>query len=107
MNHISFGGYFMHALPQQIFIDGRNEVIGESFAREYVKSSTPEGLDELVRRNRPDIAAFPHKEGLSWVSYFSRDTLNWRLAYFDEVAALYLRRKILGPDKIGPGFLRK
>ena len=92
MNHISFGGYFMHALPQQIFIDGRNEVIGESFAREYVKSSTPEGLDELVRRYRPDIAAFPHKEGLSWVSYFSRDTLNWRLAYFDEVAALYLRR---------------
>jgi len=94
MNHINFGGYLMYKLGpnHRIFIDGRNEVIGENFAEEYLQTNENKTIGNVVRKYQPELAIFPHKEALSWVNYFMHDTTNWRLVYFDELAAIYLRK---------------
>ena len=90
-NHIDFGGYLIDHVPQKIYIDARNEVMGEDLAREYLQTNSPAGLQQLVDSNRPDIILFPHKDGASWLEYLHSDTARWRLVYFDELAAVYLR----------------
>jgi hypothetical protein len=90
-NHIDFGGYLIDHVPQKSYIDARNEVMGEQLAREYLQTNSADGLKQLVRKHRPDIILFPHKDGLSWLEFLQHDTTEWRLAYFDELAAVYLR----------------
>ncbi|HTY39278.1 MAG TPA: hypothetical protein VMH23_19335 [Bacteroidota bacterium] len=92
LNHIDFGGALLDRLPQKIYIDGRNEVMGESLAQEYLLTYSPDGLKQLVGKYAPDIIIFPHKEGASWLEYVQSDTTTWRLVYFDELAAVYLRK---------------
>ena len=90
-NHIDFGGYLIDHGTQKSYIDARNEVMGEDLAREYLQTSTADGLKQLVQKYQPDIILFPHKDGLSWLEFLQHDTTAWRLAYFDELAAVYLR----------------
>jgi len=90
-NHIDFGGYLIDHVPQKSYIDARNEVMGEQLAREYLQTNSADGLKQLVRKHQPDIILFPHKDGLSWLEFLQHDTTEWRLAYFDELAAVYLR----------------
>jgi hypothetical protein len=91
LNHINFGGYFIDHLSQPVYIDGRNEVMGEELANEYLGSNTPGGLRELSEKYNAHIMAFPHKDGAAWLDYARMDTTHWRLVYFDELAAIYLR----------------
>ena len=94
LNHINFGGYLMYRIgpSRQIFADGRNEVTGEDFAEEYALTNNNATIGEVVKKYQPEISFFPHKEGLSWLDFFMHDTSHWRLVYFDELAAIYLRR---------------
>lgn len=90
LNHLNFGGFFAYLLPQKVFIDGRNEVIGQEFFRHYQMMSSPQGISNMLKEYAPDIVAFPHRAAPSWRAYFSKRP-DWRLAYADEVAAIYLR----------------
>jgi hypothetical protein len=90
-NHIDFGGYLIDHVPQKVYIDARNEVMGEDLAKEYLQTYSPTGLQNLVDRYTPDIILFPHKDGASWLEFLQGDTARWRLVYFDELAAIYLR----------------
>ncbi len=91
LNHIDFGGYLIDHLPQKSYIDARNEVMGEDLAREYLQTNSAVGLRRLIQKYQPDIILFPHKDGLSWLELLQADTTDWRLVYFDELAAVYLR----------------
>lgn len=90
-NHIDFGGYLVDHVPQKLYIDARNEVMGEGLAREYFQTNSAIGLNQLVQKYKPDVVLFPHKDGLSWLEFLQSDPTGWRLVYFDELAAMYLR----------------
>lgn len=91
LNHFDFGGFFIQALPQKVSIDGRNELYGdERYARYSLLWALPDKKPILEQYN-PDIVAFPHHDEFLWVHYLTNDT-TWRLAYVDELAAIYLRR---------------
>lgn len=91
LNHFNFGGFFIYTLPQKVCIDGRNEVFGEDFFSEYFNLWSDVNKEPILERFRPDIIVFPHQYEFSWIDYFRKDTL-WRLVYFDELAAVYLKR---------------
>ncbi len=90
LNHINFGGSLMYFLPQQVFIDARNEVIGEEFLAEYLKLNSPKTRNDVLAAYKPDIAVFPHRTAKAWLKLFRADK-RWRLVYYDDVAAIYLR----------------
>lgn len=91
LNHLNFGGFLAYFLPQRVFIDGRNEVIGQKFFRHYQMMSSPQGIGNMLNEFAPDIVLFPHRSSPSWHLYFAKRK-DWRLAYADDVAAVYLRR---------------
>ncbi|MDP2884009.1 MAG: hypothetical protein Q8P51_03180 [Ignavibacteria bacterium] len=95
-NHIDFGGYLIDHVPQKSYIDARNEVMGEDLAREYLETNSANGLRQLVQKYQPDVILFPHKDGLSWLEFLQSDPAGWRLVYFDELAAMYLRNGYAG-----------
>jgi hypothetical protein len=90
INDIVCGGYLMDALDEPVFIDGRNEVIGDEFFSKYLHSYAPGGLDALIREYRPEIAVFDYLKASPWLTHFLEDS-EWRLVHVDELAAVYLR----------------
>jgi hypothetical protein len=91
LNHFNFGGFLMYMLPQQVAIDGRNEVMGEEFYYQY--STLWNAIDKkpILEKYQPEIIIFPHQNDFLWIHYFKQDT-TWRLVYFDELAAIYLKK---------------
>lgn len=89
-NHINFGGFFEWFLPQPAFIDGRNEVTGETFFKKYMMSTSPQGILNLLNEYRPEIVVFPHRMAGSWDDFFKQRP-DWRLVYLDDLAAIYLK----------------
>jgi|GEM_PF-1134443 len=90
VNHFSFGGFLIYAIPQQVFIDGRNEVMGESLVTAYFRYWVPVDKKPLLDEYNPKIVIFPYQNAFLWVHYFTKDT-TWRLSYVDELAAVYLK----------------
>lgn len=80
----------MHALPQKVFIDGRNEVMGEEFFGEYYTHWSLIDKRPMLNKYHPDIVILPYQNDFLWVHFFNQDT-SWRLAYVDELSAVYLR----------------
>jgi hypothetical protein len=91
LNHFNFGGFLMYMVPQQVSIDGRNEVMGEEFYYQYNTLWNAIDKKPMIEKYQPQIIIFPHQNEFLWIHYFKQDT-TWRLAYFDEQAAIYLRK---------------
>ncbi|HUL44073.1 MAG TPA: hypothetical protein VLY03_06920 [Bacteroidota bacterium] len=91
LNHFNFGGYLMFTLPQKIFIDGRNEVMGEEFFREYYLTWNAINKSPLLEKYHPEIVVFPYEDDFLWVHYFKQHRTAWRLVFVDELSAIYLR----------------
>jgi tetratricopeptide (TPR) repeat protein len=91
LNHLNFGGYLMWARPDPVFIDGRLEVAGEAFFNSYREAlASEEALEERVRRHGIEWLIFPYTSNPRLLGRLSRD-LRWRLAYFDHLAAIFVR----------------
>ncbi len=91
-NHINFGGIYMHMLPQKVFIDARNEVIGEEFFKEFTSFRTPKGREAILRKYNPEIIAFPRRvEEKTWLRYL-RTSPDWRLVYLDDISVIFLKK---------------
>ncbi len=91
LNHFNFGGFLIYMLPQKISIDGRNEVIGEEFYYKYSILWNQIDKKSIIDKYQPEIIIFPHQNEFLWIHYFKKDTA-WRLLYFDEYAAIYIKK---------------
>ncbi|HTK82100.1 MAG TPA: hypothetical protein VL633_07390 [Bacteroidota bacterium] len=92
LNDFGFGGYFINTLPQQVYMDGRNEVIGESLYLEYSRMWRPVDKQPLLDKYKPEIVAFPYQQEFLWV-HFLKGNPQWRLAHVDPMAAVYVTAK--------------
>ena len=91
MNHLNFGAWLMWALPDPVFIDGRLEVMGETFYEEYRRAlDSPAGLEAAVRRHGIGWIVFPYRLTPDLLGGLSRHR-GWRLVYVDALAAIFVR----------------
>ncbi len=91
LNHLNLGGWLMWAGSWPVFIDGRLEVVGEDFYREYRQViSAQDALEACVARWGIRWAIFPYANFPQLLGRMSADP-RWRLAYADPVAAIFVR----------------
>jgi len=91
LNHLNFGGYLIWALADPVFIDGRLEVMGESFFEQYRAAlASPQGLEAMVESYGLRWIVFPHRLRPDLLGGLTRDR-RWRLVYVDPLAALFVR----------------
>jgi tetratricopeptide (TPR) repeat protein len=91
LNHLNFGGWLMWALPDPVFIDGRLEVMGETFYEEYRRAlDSPAGLEAAVQRHGIGWIVFPYRLTPDLLGGLSRHR-GWRLVYVDQLAVIFVR----------------
>jgi tetratricopeptide (TPR) repeat protein len=91
LNHLNFGGYLGWKLREPVFIDGRLEVVGESFFRRYRDAlGSEEALEATVDRYGIGWLVFPHATSPRLLDRVSNDP-RWRLAHVDAVSATFVR----------------
>ena len=107
LNHLNFGGYLMWALPQPVFIDGRLEVVGEKFFKEYREAlATEPALEACVARYGIRWIIFPYAMSAELLGRLSKDA-RWRLAYKDHLAAIFVREGPGAAALVDPALLRE
>lgn len=95
LNHLNFGGYLMWARKEPVFIDGRLEVVGEEFYKQYQEMlASPEMLESAVSKYGFRYIVFPFSVAPRLLGQLSTDA-RWRLAHVDPLAAVFVRE---GPD---------
>jgi hypothetical protein len=90
INSNTFGGW-LEWEGFKASIDGRVEVMGNELYSDYLYSALPGALPSLVRKYNASIIVADHWTDTSWVSQMA-NAPGWRLVYFDEHAAVYLRQ---------------
>lgn len=90
-NNDSWGGYIIYrSYPEyRVFFDGRSDMYGVEFMKEYVK----------VARAGPGYAGVLDRYGVDWVMYNANSPIclllaesgDWKLVYADETANILLR----------------
>ena len=90
LNDVGFGGWLSWWQPNPIFIDGRLEAMGEDFFSEYIQSFNPGGLSVLADRWNIQLILINQTRDTQWLSQLNSMS-DWRLVYFDELSALYVR----------------
>jgi hypothetical protein len=91
LNTLGSGGYLMWALSEPVFIDGRLEVIGEDFFREYQRTlGSLDAVEESVSRYDIGWMIFPYRDRPDVLQAVSQAP-RWRLAYIDDQAVVFVR----------------
>lgn len=90
LNQLDFGGYLEFFAKTQTAIDGRLDAIGEKLFQEQVNANTDNAKDFLLRKYNPQIIIFSYFITPDWIVFLQKKT-DWRLAYVDGNAAIYLR----------------
>ncbi len=88
LNSLDCGGWLDWKAPQPTFIDGRLEVPGNDFYRDYTDSYKPGGLQSLIARYHPQLVLLDYNACEPWVEQLQRDP-EWRLIYLDTCAAIF------------------
>jgi len=92
-NSYNWGGYLMFAAPDYpVYVDGRTDLYGDGFLREYLEITLLQG----------DWRAALEKHDIGWVVIEARSLLanalreepGWRLDYEDGVAAIFVRERM-------------
>ena len=94
LNDLNYGGWLTWDYPNQVFIDGRLEVIKEDLFQEYLNSFNENGLDALIKKYNPQLVIFNHGASHQWTSQIQKMP-DWRAIYADEQSAVYGRRDYL------------
>ncbi len=91
LNSLNSGGWLDWQGPQKVFMDGRLEVMGESFFDEYMRSQGSGGVLPLADKYQAVILFFNPEVSRQWVSDL-RKTDDWRPVYLDGFNVIYLRK---------------
>lgn len=90
-NEYAWGGYLINELypEQRVFIDGRPDMYGDEFVRDYIRvvSLEPEWRDILARHG-VDLAIIERDSALATVL---EDGADWELAFSGPVEAVFVR----------------
>jgi len=90
VNDMLTGSWLEWIIPQQIFIDGRLEVMQEKFAYEYGGSFYEGNLIKMLTKYKADVLVFNYTVITDWTKQIVK-LENWRLVHADNTAAVYLR----------------
>lgn len=105
-NELRFGGFLLGRLwpREKVFIDGRLEVIGESFYQQYVDVLAGPGWEAMVRRYDPN-AALIATTSRAVVTRLA-ESREWASVAVDGASVLFLRRRPENADRIAAGAAR-
>jgi hypothetical protein len=88
LNSLDCGGWVDWQAPQPSFIDGRLDVMGDDFYRDYTESYEPGGLQPLLARYQPQLVLMDYNACGPWADQL-KGSPDWRLIYLDTCSALY------------------
>ncbi|HUO56753.1 MAG TPA: hypothetical protein VMV05_01110 [bacterium] len=88
LNDLNTGGWLDWKAPQPTFIDGRSEVMGDDFYRQYHESFQGIGLSQLVAIYQPKLVLAQYNAAYPWVEQL-KHLSGWRLIYLDESAGIW------------------
>lgn len=94
LNEYRFGGYLIYAGISP-FIDGRADMYGDDFMKEYVESvdlTTSDGLQKLLERHHIEWTLMP--PGIAAVALLDH-LPEWRRLYADKVAVVHVKKTVL------------
>lgn len=94
LNEYSLGGYLIHAgIPP--FIDGRADMYGDEFMKEYFESinlTTSDGLQKLLQKYRIEWTLLPPETAaVALLDHLPE----WHRLYADKVAVVHVRKTVL------------
>jgi len=99
LNNLALGSTLLWRDPQRkVFIDGRNEVSGERFYREYLRAMDPAHFEQARRRFGFETVALAHRgdaRAAKLALHLSRDS-GWRLVHVDGAGVVFAR--VAGPN---------
>jgi tetratricopeptide (TPR) repeat protein len=99
LNHLNFGGYLIWAWRRPVFVDGRLEVLGESFFEQYRQiMETEDGLERALARWGIRWVVLPPALAPGLLRRLSRDE-RFALLHVDPVAAVFVRAEDLAPGE--------
>jgi hypothetical protein len=89
-NDYGWGGYLIRYLPgRRVFVDGRNDFYGEGLLREFSEVFYLEpGWEKVLDKYNVGWTILPRAHALNMLLALRTD---WRLAYTDDVATIYVR----------------
>jgi len=89
-NSYNWGGYLLWALPDRpVFVDGRTDLYGDTFLRRWLDAATGgDGWRELFAEYDIGFTVIETGSGLATRLAAEPD---WRLAYSDDLATIYVR----------------
>lgn len=93
LNQWDGGGWIGFATRWPVFVDGRNEVMGEAFYREYLAMKSPEGLSRGIERFGIRAAVVPAIDLPEWFVWF-RSAPDWRWVHRDASHAVFVHRSL-------------
>ncbi|HVZ81512.1 MAG TPA: tetratricopeptide repeat protein [bacterium] len=91
LNSLDWGGWLSWEGAGQPFIDGRLEVPSRDRFADYLQSFRSGGLEPFLEKVRPDLLVMEYNTARPWVQQLMAMP-DWRLVYFDENSAIYLRK---------------
>lgn len=90
LNSFGAGGFLHFASGSKVFIDGRIEIFGEDFYRDYIAANDLKLLPGVLTKWRIDAVVVPYNVKPQWF-YHCQSAKEWRLVYADAADALFLR----------------
>jgi len=97
----NYGSYVSWATRLPVSIYGIQEVFGPEFYAEYVASLGPQGFPAFLAKWKPTVAVVSVTDAPYWLYYLSTQP-DWRLAQFNENAAVFLQDSVAGPPELPP-----
>ena len=96
LNDLNSGSWLIWQIPQPVFIDGRLEVMQETFFHEYLSSFAENGLHKILRKYNPQLVTFEYGSALNWRHQLA-DMPEWRIIYVDEKSVIYAHQDYAAP----------
>lgn len=90
-NNLNVGGALLLMAPDtKVFIDGRNEVTGDTFFAAYLEASQPGNFQAFAERERIEFVVLSHKEMAPLIRSLI-DSRAWKIVHYDSVAAVLVK----------------